>query len=119
MMPVGYFHLGLKPDNILVSPAGYLVLADFGSTLSVNYTGRVVGNPGFGFVGYEAPECYFDGLSGTKKGFTQKEDVWNIRLITVQTCHGHSNTLYWASAHEKIRQWKVLRMPGLQMRCGS
>lgn len=89
---LGYVHLDIKPDNILVSPAGHLALADFGLSEKV-VDGKTVCK-GLGTVGYGAPELIADGLFG-ESSISQKADVWSMAVVIIGMFKARATSPYW------------------------
>lgn len=65
-------HLDIKPDNIMVTPAGDLKLLDFGVARDLSHYS--INDPGYGSRQYMAPE-QFVGKSGIVS------DVWSLGIL--------------------------------------
>ncbi|GJE88204.1 kinase-like protein [Phanerochaete sordida] len=120
---LGYAHLDIKPENILVARTGAVAYADFGLARRVDAAGRVRGGAPFGTVGYDAPEGYLRGLfaapppspsyptSNTEgKGdgdeasaVTQKADVWSLGITLVRLVT--DATPYAELVRARLRAW--------------
>ncbi|KIP03881.1 hypothetical protein PHLGIDRAFT_76904, partial [Phlebiopsis gigantea 11061_1 CR5-6] len=79
---MGFIHLDIKPENILVSPNGHVSLADFGLAYRVTPENPLCPNP-CGTYCYEAPEVITKNLFGMQ-GCDQRADIWSIGLVILQ-----------------------------------
>lgn len=92
-------HRDLKPDNVLVSPAGHLVITDYG--LSKRFPGYV-GNPPYidfvGTKGYMPPEMLDNynpktqRLNGPQNGFAA--DIWSLGVVILELFAGRRHGFF-------------------------
>ena len=96
MHTLGYVHIDIKPQNILVAYDGDIALADFGLSLKLGENGWVAGRHHYGTLSYDAPEVLTNAETGA--GFTNKADIWSLGVTILQIYLGHDYSAYYASA---------------------
>ena len=79
---MGYIHLDIKPENVLVTPNGHLALADFGLAYRVTPDNALC-EWHCGTTCYEAPEVLAENLFGMS-GCDQRADVWSLGIVILQ-----------------------------------
>ena len=78
---MGYVHGNINSKNVLLSPAGHLVIANFGMSCQLA-PGEMADEPR-GTPGYIAPEVIANGLFGDR-GWNHKADVWSMGIVLLQ-----------------------------------
>lgn len=78
----GVFHLNIKPDNILLTPQGHLVLIDFG--LAKKTFGTIIGTSSTQTFteNYAAPEVIFGGELGVES------DIFELGMMVYEMLTG-------------------------------
>jgi serine/threonine protein kinase len=72
----GYLHGDVKPDNLLVTPAGHVTLIDLGSARPVRESGSIWNRPVLGSPAYLAPELFTSALGGDVRS-----DLYSLGVI--------------------------------------
>ncbi|GJE88197.1 kinase-like protein [Phanerochaete sordida] len=106
---MGYAHLDIKLDNILLSSTGHIVYTDFGMAAPVNAQGCTSAATANGTPGYGAPEGYLSDLLGRDGRITQKADVWSLGILLVQVLNQTEYPMYTSLALRKVEEWGIVR----------
>ncbi|SPN79024.1 Cyclin dependent kinase [Brazilian cedratvirus IHUMI] len=80
----GYYHLDLKPENVLVFEGGRIVLADFSISRPV---GMKVGKQKFTTCNFRAPELFFPNKD---LYLSDKMDSWSLGILLLEILTGFS-----------------------------
>ncbi|GJE88231.1 kinase-like protein [Phanerochaete sordida] len=111
----GYAHLDIKPDNILISPLGRAMLADFGLAHRLASTDHCVGR---GTAGYTPPELIGDrGMFGSGVPDAGGCDVYSAGVTLLQIVLGMSEPIAMVRAKRGLPKTVVLPEATLMALC--
>ena len=98
----GIFHLDIKPDNILLTPEGRLVLIDFGSAQQTFGTSMATSSTRTFTEGYVAPEVLAGGEVGVES------DIFEVGMMVYEMLSGQlpPNALERLLLKAKGKSWE-------------
>ena len=98
----GIFHLDIKPDNILLTPEGRLVLIDFGSAQQTFGTSMATSSTRTFTEGYVAPEVIAGGEVGVES------DIFEVGMMVYEMLSGQlpPNALERLLLKAKGKSWE-------------
>ncbi|KAJ8516493.1 hypothetical protein ONZ45_g6201 [Pleurotus djamor] len=98
------YHCDIKPENIFMSPAGNLVLGDFGLALQVAPDVTIPGP--FGTPAFSAPEVWGDFLPGPA-------DLWAYGAVVLQMLVGTDQPVFSSRPEKRedyLHVWSLLSL---------
>jgi len=98
-----YLHGDLKPENLLLSPAGHLTLIDLGSARPIRETGSIWNRPVLGSPAYLAPELFTSSMPGDARSDLYSLGVIGYELLAERHPYPQATVADYATAAKQTR----------------
>ncbi len=98
-----YLHGDVKPENLLLSPAGHVTLIDLGSARPIRETGSIWNRPVLGSPAYLAPELFTSSFGGDVRSDLYSLGVIGYELLAERHPYPQSSVAAYATAAKQQR----------------